>query len=110
MCSVFQLAFSDIFEVLIAYDFDTALEIAQSNNLDFIVTDMRLQGEVECQQDGVDLIRKIREFGIKTPAAVMSAYISQEKSREIKELGIEYVWEKPFDILKLREEVVKFLN
>lgn len=65
---------------------------------DLIFCDYKLPGA-----NGLEIMRQIRESGIKSPFVMMSAYCSDELKIKALENGAVAVLEKPFDLEELRK-------
>ncbi len=85
------------YEVEVAGDAETALQLLPSLRPDVVFTDVRLPG-----MDGIELLRKIREFDASISVVVMTAYGSIEGAVAAVKLGaFDYV-KKPLDLEELK--------
>ncbi|MFC2149085.1 response regulator [Candidatus Auribacterota bacterium] len=73
-----------------------ALKIKKGREFDLILLDHRM-----APITGVDLLEKLRNEGIKTPAIMMSAYASRDTFYETRKLGLVDHINKPFSIQAL---------
>jgi len=73
----------DSAEIIVYEDANTALDYLQSGNVcDLILLDLNMPS-----MSGYQFIEELQNNGIYIPTAILSGYISQEKLKEIKELG-----------------------
>ncbi len=82
------------------------LKIARPGGYDLVIIDIRLPG-----LDGVELLKKLRERDIFTPAIVITAFNSLEYTREALNSGANYLLEKPFSfasLAKVIQNVMRF--
>jgi CheY-like chemotaxis protein len=86
-----------------------ALELIQNNKYDLIFLDIKLP-EVK----GTEILRRIREMGIKTPVIIITAFASIKNTFECAQLGAVAYMQKPFtgDKIKsvLNELKIKFFS
>ena len=85
------------YEVLVAEDGLTALDVAGEHDLDAIVLDLRMPG-----LDGPGFFQQLRERGDRTPVLLASSHGAR---RAQQELGAEGAIEKPFEPDDLLEAV-----
>ncbi len=74
--------------------FDAAeefLPVASPGRYDLLLIDIRLP-----KQDGVRLLKQLRQRGVYTPAVIMTAFNSVAYAREALNSGANYLLEKPF--------------
>lgn len=93
------------FETLVADRGDTGLELALTENFDFIILDIMLPGK-----DGLEVCREIRSAKLKTPILMLTA-----RSEEIDkilglEMGADDYLTKPFSIRELTARVKAILR
>ncbi len=69
------------------------LKIAQNNSFDLIITDLKMP-----EIDGIEMIKKIKEFGVDNTIVVITAYPSFETVREALHLGAYDYVTKPFNL------------
>jgi two-component system chemotaxis response regulator CheY len=88
------------YRVLEAADGEAALELAQSQPVDAVLTDHNLPG-----MDGIDLVRALRALPQyeRTPIVVLSTERSEELRRAGREAGANGWMVKPFDPERLLE-------
>jgi len=93
------------FETLVADRGDTGLELALTEQVDFIILDIMLPGK-----DGLEVCREIRSAKLKTPILMLTA-----RSEEIDkilglEMGADDYLTKPFSIRELTARVKAILR
>lgn len=79
------------FEVYTAATANEALVILEQEEVDWLVTDLKMPG-----MDGLELIKRLRERYPAVKLVLMSAYGSPTVAKEAKELGAMFM-NKPFD-------------
>ncbi len=81
----------DGFAVEVFTDSNTAIARLKEKEFSVLVTDLRMRGP-----SGFDVLRYARENCPKTRVIVITAYASQEVSREVQSLGAYHFVAKPF--------------
>jgi len=71
-------------------------------NPDVILLDMKMP-----VMDGIDCLTKLRQTHPKLPVIVMTAYGELEMMKQAEQLGIDGKVMKPFDVLALRDAVLR---
>lgn len=69
---------------------EEALEIASTNNIHLIICDIILKGA-----SGMDLLRQVKQMGIKCPVVMITGYPSEETTSESERLGAFKYMRKP---------------
>ena len=54
---------------------------------------------------GAELVAALRERGVKSRIIVLSAHVTNEVRKTYKDLGVQAIFEKPFDVAHLRAAV-----
>ncbi len=70
------------FKVSVAYTAESALEILSEKDFDLVLCDLKLPG-----MSGLDLLRKVKSFGINTPFVVLTAFGDIPTAVEAMKLG-----------------------
>lgn len=83
--------------VLSAEDGAEALKVLAANKIDLILSDIRMP-----VMDGMALLKKIKETGVRTPEVIFITGFSDVPLREAYDIGAEAVLEKPIS----REELL----
>ena len=83
--------------VLSAEDGAEALKVLAANKIDLILSDIRMP-----VMDGMALLKKIKETGVRTPEVIFLTGFSDVPLREAYDMGAEAVLEKPIS----REELL----
>jgi len=78
--------------VLVAEDGAQALEIIAANQIDVVVSDVRMP-----VIDGITLLKKVKESGYKSSLMFVSGFTDVIKPRESYDLGVEAVMSKPVE-------------
>ena len=85
-------------KALAVYTGEHAIEVLQSQRVDVVVTDLKLEGHV----DGLDVLRKARQSGDSTEVVLITAYATIENCKEAMKQGAFDYLVKPLDIDQLR--------
>ena len=80
------------YEVLLASDVSKALKILQEDEVDLIITDIRMP-----QQSGVDLLRTVKENWPDIQVIFLTGYAHLDSAMKAVEYGAFVYLEKPFD-------------
>ncbi len=90
------------FRVLNASNGNEALKIAKSNPIDLVLSDIRMPGG-----DGIELLKKLREIDPKVPVVIFVTGFADISSADALSLGAHRVFEKPFKLKEVVEEVTR---
>ncbi len=82
--------FSDAGPALDAMDFD---------GVDLVITDLSMP------TPGEEAVRILRGRNIRTPVLVMTGYVTEDKARYLKSIGVQKVIMKPFRLAEFLEVV-----
>ena len=85
------------YEAEVAVDAEQALRLLESLRPDVVFTDVRLPG-----MDGIELLRRIREFDASIPVIIMTAHGTIEGAVEAVKLGAFDYLKKPVDLEELK--------
>lgn len=86
---------------------EDALAIIKKNKPDLIFLDMKLSGDL----DGKGILRELRAYDKKTKVAIITGHIlSEQKIKEITDLGIVDFLSKPIDFKTLENVIKKVLE
>jgi two-component system OmpR family response regulator len=85
------------YEVLTAKDGQDALELFESESFDLAFIDIKMP-----LLSGTEVLKKIRESGIKTPVIIITAYATIKNAVECTQLGAVAYLQKPFTADKVR--------
>ena len=77
-----------------------ALALAGELKPDLLLTDLVL-----LKMDGLELLRRLPEAGLKLPSIVLSSFVSGRIVAECSELGADYFMPKPCDVPTLLERI-----
>jgi two-component system nitrogen regulation response regulator GlnG len=93
----FERIFSDAVDLHIAASGEEALEVIPQIQPDLVIMDIRMGG-----LNGIETLRKIREFDTKLPVILMTAFgTTQTAIQAMKHGAYDYLL-KPFDVPKLQ--------
>jgi len=84
------------FHTLIAENGHKALSVLKSEDVDLVVTDLKMPG-----MDGFEFISHIRKSHPGIPVIVMSAYLNPDVERRLRSNGITKCIEKPLELGEL---------
>src|SRR5256714_1706523 len=82
-----------------------ALELLRAEPADLIISDVRMP-----DMNGIELLRKVREFLPEVSVVMMTAFATVETAREAFKLGADDFIQKPFDVDELKLIVEKALE
>ncbi|WP_169081553.1 response regulator [Paenibacillus sp. PL91] len=92
-------------EVYEANNGTVALELFEKHKLHCVLLDLRMP-----DTDGIEVLREIRKLSAEVPVILITAYADPEKMEDAEKLGISKCITKPFDIMELKEEVLRLLK
>ncbi|QIA09799.1 response regulator [Draconibacterium halophilum] len=104
---VFQLTFSECFEVLTADSAMKGMEIfCNDPNINFVISDMRMP-----VMNGLEFIRKIKSVCKHTPCSILSAYQQNPEIMNALNNGeiVDYLM-KPFDKGAIERLINRHIN
>src|ERR671933_408367 len=82
-----------------------ALELLRQEPADLIVSDVKMP-----DMNGIELLRKVREFLPDVGVVMMTAFATVETAREAFKLGADDFIQKPFDVEEMKLIVEKALE
>lgn len=82
------------YEPVTANNSDEGCRLAEEENVDLIISDLCMPGEVS----EIDHIRKLRDLRPDTPLVVISGYPTPEIIKECEKLGVRDFLTKPFEL------------
>ena len=92
-------------EVYLVPSAEKALEVMENNNFSVILVDVKMP-----EQDGMYLMRKVKERWPEVPIVVMSGYPTAETIDDVFQLGAAKFLAKPFTPDELLETVHQILQ
>lgn len=98
-------SFIDDFDILGAKNQEEALAAISAHQVDAVLLDLRLQNE-----DGISVLKKIKQLAPAVPVIVITAYASVPTAVEAMKRGAYDYITKPFDIEELRGLIRRSLN
>ena len=91
--------------VVLAYaDAAPALEEVDFNNIDLILTDLKMPTSAD------QFVLLLKQKGIDVPVIVMSGFLDEEQINYLSELGVRKTLSKPVRMAELLREVDAILN
>ena len=100
-----RVIFQDDYEVLMAADGRTAIELAQKNRIDVAVLDIRMSG-----MSGIEVLERLKYVDGGIEVVMMTAFETTETMRQALRLrACDYI-NKPFDIGTLRTAVASAMQ
>jgi two-component system sensor histidine kinase/response regulator len=97
--------FKDEYELLMAEDGPTAIELAQNNEIDVAVLDIRLGG-----MSGIDVLERLKYVKPDMEAIMMTAFETTDTIRRALQLRACDYLNKPFDLATMRSAVGKAMQ
>src|ERR671929_2195820 len=88
-----------------AEDGAKALELLRQEPVDLIISDVKMP-----DMNGIELLRRVREFLPDAGVVLMTAFATVETAREAFKLGADDFIQKPFDVDELKLIVEKALE
>jgi YesN/AraC family two-component response regulator len=82
-----------------------ALELLEKENVDLLITDVNMP-----IIGGVELMRRVRDAGNKTPIIVISGYLRKDHLSEIEPFEVDEIFFKPFKMPLLGETIKKIYD
>lgn len=106
ICDIFSEYFElEGYKTFKAHSGEDALRFLRANHeqVDIIVTDIKMNNG-----DGLWLIDKLNEFGIKKELFIMTAHL-EFKLEELQPLGVKWVFHKPAKFDMVQSKIESFL-
>jgi len=95
-----QVVFKEDYELLLAGDGPTAIELAQNNRVDVALLDIRMKG-----MSGIEVLERLKYVDPKIEVIMMTAFETTETMRQALRLrACDYI-NKPFDLTTMRSAV-----
>ena len=95
-----RVIFKDEYEILMAGDGATAVELAQKNKIDVAVLDIRMAG-----MSGIEVLERLKYVNPSIEAVMMTAFETTDTMRQALRLrACDYI-NKPFDVSTMRAAV-----
>jgi len=89
------------YSTLIAYSGNSAFEVYKSNNVDVVLSDIKMP-----DGDGLELVRYICSFAKETPVLILMTGYADVRDDEIQKLGVTKLYYKPVDMDELVDDLV----
>ncbi len=81
---------------------ETALELLQQNEVDLIITDLKMPG-----MDGLSLLKQVKKQNSKIKVIVVTGYASLQTASDCIQAGASDFLKKPFSIAQIRNAVAE---
>ncbi|MBN2121116.1 MAG: response regulator [Candidatus Omnitrophica bacterium] len=81
--------------VIVATNGEDAIKLVEEKKPDIIFLDLNMPG-----MDGIQTLKKLREFDKEVPVIIVSAYVDQDKIKQVEPHGISGVFYKGDDLEK----------
>jgi len=95
-------SYGDEYKVLTAENGKQAVEILSTSKVDLVLTDLKMP-----VMDGYELLSYMSKNYRNIPSIVMTGFGSPEIAKRLKQKGVVYYIEKPFEIDDLKDKVSK---
>jgi len=95
-----RVIFKDDYNLLMAHDGESALQLAREHTIDAAVLDIRMEG-----MNGVDLLNELKKIDSGIEIIMLTAYETIETIRQALRYGACDYLNKPFDITQIRAAV-----
>src|SRR6266568_3044749 len=100
-----RVIFKDDYEILMASDGPTAIDLAQNNRIDVAVLDIRMAG-----MSGIEVLERLKYVDPTIEAVMMTAFETTDTMRQALRLrACDYI-NKPFDISTMRAAVANAMQ
>ena len=96
---------SNLFETDICFSVNEAIKLIVTKSYDLIITDIRMPGK-----SGIDLLIYLKEAKFHGKVMVMSAYNTDNSSREVQSFGVVDVISKPFNLEWFKNKLVDIFS
>ncbi|HOE61236.1 MAG TPA: response regulator [Kiritimatiellia bacterium] len=93
------------YDVVVAEDGVTALDVIRKTEIDLIISDLRMP-----RMDGMTLLREVKAIKPDIPVIILTAYASDETAIESKRIGVFEYRSKPFNAEKLLDTIENALG
>lgn len=100
-----RVIFKDDYEVLLASDGPTAIELAQANKIDVAVLDIRMSG-----MSGIEVLERLKFVDPSIEVVMMTGFETTETIRQSLRLRASDYINKPFDISTMRTAVANAMQ
>lgn len=94
----------DGFRVLTAEEGERGIQIAEEQELDLIITDLKMPG-----MGGLEFLERIRTLAPEVAVIVVTGYLSPDAISRSRELGAREIIRKPFTIQEFEKAVGRYL-
>src|SRR5438034_694750 len=100
-----RVIFKDEFDLFMASDGPSAIELAQKNKIDVAVLDIRMAG-----MSGIEVLERLKYVDPNIEVIMMTAFETADTMRQALRLRASDYINKPFDIATMRQAVRKAMQ
>ncbi len=93
------------YEVYTADSAKMGIQLIEEMLPDVVLIDVKLP-----DASGIDVLRAIKEISPKTRTIMVTGYVDQNVMDEAEKIGRDTFLQKPFDLVRITEEIEKLLN
>ncbi len=93
------------YEVYMADTAKAGIQLAEEMLPDVVLIDVKLP-----DASGIDVLRAVKEKCPKIKTIMVTGYVDQNVMDEAEKLGRDTFLQKPFDLVRITEEIEKLLN
>lgn len=95
-----KMIFSDDYNVTLAASGEEAVELAQNQPFDVVITDIRMRGI-----SGIDVLREVKKVDRHTEVVILTAFETLDTARQAISLGASEYLKKPFNLDHIKKVV-----
>src|SRR3954468_24719736 len=100
-----HVVFKDDYDLLLAGDGPTAIELAKKNRVDVAILDIRMKG-----MSGIEVLERLKYVDPKIEVIMMTAFETTETMRQALRLRASDYINKPFDLATIRSAVANAMQ
>ncbi len=101
LCEIVSFELEDIgFSVVTAHNGVEAFEVVQSQEIDLIVSDVRMTGG-----DGIELLENVKAYNPEKPPVILMTGFADVTEKDVLEKGAISMLAKPISFDELRESI-----
>lgn len=100
-----RVIFQDEYDMFFAEDGPAAIKIAQENDIEVVVTNIRMAG-----MSGIEVLERLKSFKPEIEVIMMTAFKTNDTIRQSLRLGACDYINKPFDLATMRTAVSKAMK
>ncbi len=93
------------YEVYMADSAKAGIQLVEEIHPDVVMIDVKLP-----DASGIDVLRAVKEKSPKSRTIMVTGYVDQNVMDEAEKIGRDTFLQKPFDLVRITEEIEKLLN